>query len=189
VQVISCPFARRSPAPKNPRRPPYSFLSILRVDRSRMSRLLAPARCPRCPATSGPGAGRQPPAVSGGGSEGPFNTTTDGHRSTQIGNAPDRPLPCRELVRRWRRPPGGLAGSSLQERQAPKAPAEDDNVRFPVLRHVTGFIQLENHAILEGALARRELQMGTDGHRFCGPDSGLAPLCCGSVCSEQMLAR
>ena len=36
----------------------------------------------------------------------------------------------------------------LAERQAAKAPAEDDNVRFLVLRHVTVFIQWENHAIL-----------------------------------------
>jgi len=54
----------------------------------------------------------------------------------------------------------------LAERQATKASAEDDNLRFLVLRHVTVFIQLENNAILEGALTRREPQMDPDGPRF-----------------------
>jgi len=40
----------------------------------------------------------------------------------------------------------------LAERQAAKAPAEDDKVRFLVFRHTTAFIRSEYNAILEGAL-------------------------------------
>ena len=46
---------------------------------------------------------------------------------------------------------GGMA-EMLAERQAAKAPAEDDKVRFLAFRHTTAFIRSEYNAILEGAL-------------------------------------